>query len=182
MIDLEGACARLADLVSEVSVADLDRPTPCADFTVADLLDHLDEVARGFTALAGGGAGGVGGAGGQGRAGLPRRLEALGRAWASPSAWRGATEAGGVELANEVWGRIALTEVVVHGWDLARAAGRGFDPPEAAVRACLEHVADFVPSAPVPELWGRPVAVAEDAPLLERAVAITGRDPGWRAP
>lgn len=42
----------------------------------------------------------------------------------------------------------------MHGWDLARATGRGYAPPEAAVRACLEHVAEFVPEAPLPERLG----------------------------
>jgi hypothetical protein len=38
-------------------------------------------------------------------------------------------------------------------------------------------VADFVPKAPFPDLWGPPVDVAPDAPMIERIVAITGRTP-----
>ena len=75
------------------------------------------------------------------------------------------------------WAKIALTELMVHGWDLARATGQPFDLPEPTLRACLEHVAVFVPAAPLPELWDPPVAVAADAGLLDRIVAITGRTP-----
>ncbi len=68
--------------------------------------------------------------------------------------------------------------MVVHGWDLARATGRPFGlDDEQALRACLEHVAEFVPNAPVPQLWGPPAVVADDAPLIDRIVAITGRTP-----
>ena len=85
----------------------------------------------------------------------------------------------GSDLSNETWGRIALTELVVHGWDLAVATGQrideSFDLPEHTLRACLDHVAEFVPDAPFPELWGTPVVVAPDAPLLDRILAITGR-------
>jgi hypothetical protein len=29
-----------------------------------------------------------------------------------------------------MWGKIALTELVVHGWDIAKATGQPFDLPE----------------------------------------------------
>ncbi|MDA2809775.1 TIGR03086 family metal-binding protein [Nocardiopsis sp. RSe5-2] len=185
MIDLKPACSHLAALAGAIGDGEADLSTPCADYTVADLLDHLGVVARGFAALGRGGPGPGSedaGGGGRGPTELGGLLAELGRAWDDPAAWQGRADAAGVGLPRQVWGRIALTEVVVHGWDLARATGRGFDPPEAAVRACLEHVADFVPKAPVPELWGPEVPVGPGAPLLDRVVAITGRDPGWTAP
>jgi uncharacterized protein (TIGR03086 family) len=82
-----------------------------------------------------------------------------------------------VELPNEQWAKITLTELVVHGWDLAKATGQPFDLAEPTLGACYEHVAEFVPNAPVPGLWGPPVQVPGDAPLLDRLVAITGRTP-----
>jgi uncharacterized protein (TIGR03086 family) len=105
------------------------------------------------------------------------RVRSLGEAWDDPAAWQGSSDAGGLVLSNELWGKIALTEMVVHGWDIARATGRPFDLPEQTLRACLDHVAVFVPNAPLPELWGTTVVVGEDAPLLDRIVAITGRTP-----
>lgn len=105
------------------------------------------------------------------------RVRILGTAWADPAAWRGSTDGGGLELSNEQWGKIALTEMVVHGWDLATATGQPFDLPADTLRACFEHVSVFVPSAPVPSLWGPPCTVGDGAPLLDRVLAVTGRTP-----
>ena len=59
----------------------------------------------------------------------------------------------------------------------AKATGQSLDLPEHTLQACLDHVAKFVPNAPVPALWGPPVEVAPGAALLDRIVAITGRAP-----
>ena len=72
----------------------------------------------------------------------------------------------GVELSNTTWGKITLTELVVHGWDIAIAIGHPFDLPEHTLQACFDHVAVFVPNAPLPDLWGPPVEVPQDAALL----------------
>lgn len=169
MIDLTPACRRLAGLLSAVTDDQLDLPTPCSEYAVRGLIAHVDEAAQGFTAL-------VSARPGPGDA-RSHVLE-LAEAWSAPAAWEGETEVGGVPLRNEVWGRIALTEMVVHGWDLAQATGARFHLPEDTLRACWAHVRVFVPSAPLPELWGPPVEVADDAPLLDRIVAMTGRAPG----
>ena len=52
------------------------------------------------------------------------RLDQLAEAWADPAAWEGLTEAGGLTMPAEVAGTVALDEVVLHGWDLARATGQ----------------------------------------------------------
>jgi uncharacterized protein (TIGR03086 family) len=109
---------------------------------------------------------------------LAGRLERLGEAWADPEAWEGSTDLAGLDLTNAEWGRIALTEVVVHGWDLARATGQKLELPDETVRVCYEHVVVFLKEPPVPELWGTPVDVPDDASMLDRVVGITGRSPG----
>jgi uncharacterized protein (TIGR03086 family) len=40
--------------VSQISAADLARPTPCADWTLADLLAHMTAQHNGFAAAAAG--------------------------------------------------------------------------------------------------------------------------------
>ncbi|MEB3372355.1 TIGR03086 family metal-binding protein [Saccharopolyspora mangrovi] len=169
MIDLTPACRQMSDLLSVVTDDQLELPTPCAEFTVRGLIEHVDEAVQGFTTLA---------SAAPGPGDVRSHVLELAEAWSSPRAWAGETAVAGVHLRNELWGNIALTEVVVHGWDLARATGRPFDLPDGTLRACLAHVRVFVPSAPLPELWGAPVSVVDDAPLVDQIVAVTGRVPG----
>jgi uncharacterized protein (TIGR03086 family) len=93
------------------------------------------------------------------------------------------TEAGGQTLPAEVAGLVALDEVVLHGWDLARGTGQEFrvDPADA------EAVLQFTARSAEPDqagsregLFGPVVAVAEDASVFDRALGFGGRDPGWR--
>ena len=64
-------------------------------------------------------------------------------------------------------------ELVVHGWDPARAAGQPYAPDDAAALACLEFASGFEPP---PDAgagpFGPPVAVADDAPLMDRLAGI----------
>ena len=184
MIDMVPACESLIDVLAGVTDDRLDDATPCTDYTVGDLIDHLDQVVRGATALALGRPEEAGAAepsranlGPGWQAEMAADLRALGAAWQDPAAWQGSHDPGGLELPNEVWAKIALTEVVVHGWDIAVATGRPLDVPEPTLRACFDHVAEFVPKAPLPELWGPAMDVPDDAPLIDRIVAITGRKP-----
>ncbi|GAA2087843.1 TIGR03086 family metal-binding protein [Streptomyces albiaxialis] len=188
MIDLRPACRRMSEVVAGVEDGLLAGPTPCAEYDVSALVAHVAQVARGFTAVARKerAEGAQDGTSAVPLAAPPREgwreelageLRALGEAWDDPAAWEGESGGAGVELPNALWGKIVLTELVVHGWDLARATGRPFDLPEETLRACYAHVAEFVPKAPLPELWGTPVDVPEDAPLLDRLLGITGRDP-----
>jgi uncharacterized protein (TIGR03086 family) len=104
-------------------------------------------------------------------------VRTLGEAWDDPAAWQGGGNVPGSDLSNATWGNIALTELVVHGWDIAQATGQPFEPAEPTLRACLDHVAAFLPNAPIPTLWGPPVDIVPGAGLLDQIVAITGRRP-----
>lgn len=178
MIDLRPACRELSELVAHLADDQLQKGTPCEKYSVRELLDHVDEGARGFAAA--GGTEGAAGAldfEGEWREVLGKRLSVLGEAWNDPAAWVGDSDLAGLGLSNEEWGKIALTEVVVHGWDLAKATGLPFRLPEDTVQACYDHVAGFLTEPPVPELWGPSVEVPAGAPLMDRLVGIAGRQP-----
>ena len=190
-VDLEPAARRLADLVGGVPDELLDAPTPCPAYTLGDLLDHVGGAALAFTGAAVKDTGDVtshapsGDAsrlGDDWRSRIPRDLLALAAAWRDPDAWTGMTKAGGVELPGEVAGLVALDEIVVHGWDVARATGQAYDCDTASLEAVLAFVSQF--SEPGQEemragLFGPVVEVPEDAPLLDRVIGLTGRDPAW---
>ena len=186
MIDLTPACCRMIDVLAGVTDDQLGLPSPCTEYTVGDLIEHVDQVCRGLSALGhldtgerqDTGSEAVAAHFGPGwRDAVAQHVQELGKAWDDPVAWKGSTNLSGLELFNELWGKIALTELVVHGWDIAKATGQPFDLPEPMLRACLEHVAVFVPEAPIPALWDSPVDVEPGATLIERIVAITGRTP-----
>jgi len=113
---------------------------------------------------------------------LPRRLEALAEAWREPSAWEGLTEAGGVTMPGEVMGVVALDELVLHGWDLARATGQSYEIDPVSAEAVLEFAAETArpEQAHLREgLFGPVVPVPPEAPVFERALGLAGRDPAW---
>ena len=70
-----------------------------------------------------------------------------------------------------------LTEIVVHGWDVAKGTGQSFDLPEHTLLGVLDHVAAFVPNSPVPDVFGPPVEIQSNATLMDQIVAVTGRTP-----
>jgi uncharacterized protein (TIGR03086 family) len=76
---------------------------------------------------------------------------------------------------------VALDELVVHGWDLAVATGQPYSVSDADAQACISF-AGAVGESPDERagLYGPRVAVPADAPVLDRLLALTGRDPAWR--
>jgi Mycothiol maleylpyruvate isomerase N-terminal domain len=46
---------------------------------------------------------------------IPADLANLAAAWTQPEAWTGMARAGGVDLAGEIAGVVALDELVIHG-------------------------------------------------------------------
>ncbi|KAA9393694.1 TIGR03086 family protein [Kocuria coralli] len=175
MFDLNPAAAQMQRLVSGVREEQLDRPTPCSDWTVGDLLAHINQFATVFAqnarkeqvrppeSLPD-----------DWRQAIPARLGDLSRAWSQETAWQGRVAAGGIEMDAEDNAVVAIEELTVHGWDLARATGQDLRVDDTR----LDLVDRFF------ELFGEepfgPAAQAPDGtPRLERTVARTGRDPRW---
>ena len=190
VIDLESAAREVVRLLDGVSEDRLDDPTP-AGISVAVLLDHFMGLALAFTWAARKSTPPEGARGPtasaehldpQWRTLLPRRLDELVEAWRDPIAWEGMTEAGGVTAPAEQMAVVALDELVLHGWDLARATGRPFTCNPANTAAVLA----FTSASAQPEqaagrkgLFGPVVEVGKDAPAFDRALGFAGRDPAW---
>lgn len=179
--------ARLAAGVRDDRLAD---GTPCPAYAVRNLLGHLTGLAVAFRDAARKDLGPTTDTppdttpdiGPGWREELPRVLDELAAAWREPAAWSGMTRAGGVDLPAEVAVAVAVDELVVHGWDLARATGQEYTPDPAALRA--SH-AFLRAAAEDPTrgggIFGPVVPVPPDAPLLDRTIGLSGRDPSWTA-
>jgi uncharacterized protein (TIGR03086 family) len=186
-LDFEAPARRMADLVRKIPDEALGRPTPCEAYSVGDLLHHVHGSVLAFTAAAikepldGGPAGDASLLPSDWRTAIPRDLDELVAAWRDPAAWEGMTAAGGVDLPGEVAGVVALDELVLHAWDLARALGLPADhdgPELPAVQAMVEQFAAMGSEG----LFGPAVPVPDDAPLLHRILGTAGRDPRWSPP
>jgi uncharacterized protein (TIGR03086 family) len=179
------------EVVARVTPADLGRPTPCAGWTLADLLAHMTAQHRGFAAAA------------TGRGADPQawHIRPLG---ADPAATYAAAAAEVIaafaaedvltarfalpEFSTEVTfsGRRAigfhLVDYVVHAWDVARALGVALDLPDDLVRAALP-VAQAVPDGPERREPGAAFAprlpVPDGAGPMDRLLLLVGRSPGW---
>ncbi|MFD0903607.1 TIGR03086 family metal-binding protein [Actinomadura sediminis] len=188
------ATRRLAGLLAAIPDSALAMPTPCADMNLAALLDHVHGLSIAFTEAAAkkwpeGGSrrpdvDAANLAPGW-RVEIPEALDGLAAAWRDPAAWEGMTEAGGVQMPGEVAANVALNEIVVHGWDVARATGQSYEAGADEIEACLAFVGPSVEEsggAGIEGLFGPAVAVPADAEPLDRLIALTGRDPGWAPP
>lgn len=183
----------LHDLERVVGAIDPDRfdePTPCPDFTVADLRRHVLGWLTFFGAAVTDPAG---------RTERPDPTTAVAPDTAVAAATQVDTAAARIAAAIENGvsdGDVVLTqdampggaaldlilwEYLVHGWDLAAATGQGWTPPDAA----CERSYGFAQQMLTPEWrgteFGEPVPVADDASPLDRLLGFTGRDPAWPA-
>lgn len=186
-LDLEPPAQRIVALLDGVPDEMLTAPTPCEEYTVADLLDHLIGLAAAFRDA---GTKTLGPNTTQGprvsaanldpdwRKVLPERLAELAAGWRSPDAWEGETQAGGVTMPAEVMGVVAVDELVLHGWDLARATGQPFECDPASTEAIFQLLSQADPEG-AEGMFGPRVEIPEEAPKLDRALAFSGRNPSW---
>lgn len=190
--DLEEAADRLCRVVAGIRDDQLAAPTPCPDYTVGDLLEHVVGLTRAFTEAASpvppsGDSGGQPPAGDASRLPthwrdrLSRDLPALAAAWRQPGAWSGMRRAGGIDMPAEVTAVVALDEITLHGWDLAVATGQDHVPDPATLPVVQRFVDSFGADDRV-GLFGPVVTVPASATDWERVLGQAGRDPHWTPP
>ena len=189
-VSLDAQAVRASvDLVAQMTQQDLERPTPCADWTLHGLLRHMIAQHHGFAAAAGG------------DGDLERwRIRPLGE---DPvAAYRAAAECVLTAFAGDgVLDRdFPLPEIkqgllfparqaisfhfvdyVVHSWDVARTLDVPVDLDPALLDVALT-VAEAVPGGDArvaPGAAFAPPVAWSGGSRLDQVVAILGRWPGW---
>ncbi|MGW4353701.1 TIGR03086 family metal-binding protein [Nocardia sp. NPDC004582] len=177
------------DVVAGVTPGDLDAATPCAGWTLRDLLEHMIVQHHGFAAAARG----------ESDLGLwkPRPLSAdpVGEyraaaehvlaTFAEPGVLERRFPLPEVRDGIVIPGTLAVSfhfiDYVVHAWDVARALGRTVAFDDDLVSAALP-VAEAVPRGAERERPGASFAPEVEGPGttgLDRILAVLGRAPGW---
>jgi uncharacterized protein (TIGR03086 family) len=181
--DLERACRSTSSMMSAVTEADLSRDTPCADWNVRTLIEHIVNSAIFFGDVAEFGA-------------CPddkewpvfsdedlpfafaAQADRLEAAFAVPEAMDKPMMLPIGEVPGSTCIAVATGEIFIHGWDLAKATGQrtGLDPIVAT--ALLDSVwielCDQVRASDEP-VFGAARVAASDTPLSDQLAAYLGR-------
>jgi uncharacterized protein (TIGR03086 family) len=148
-----------------------DAATPCTEWTVRDLVGH----AVGVQAFFGGGLGSTAGA----DADWSTIKSSMETALSAPDALEGNAVLPGLGTMpkQQVIG-IAIGDLLIHSWDLARALGRDEQLPAEAVEATLAGLKSM-PEAFLRDSgrFGPAVSVAEGASAQEQLLGYAGRQP-----
>jgi uncharacterized protein (TIGR03086 family) len=182
--DLTRAQEAVSTVVTGLAADDWDRRTPCEDWDVAAVVRHLAVGERAFAVSLTGAAYDL--------ASLTEELAAI-----APAALAAAYEEGSLRLRDALRradpagafptgigplpapaiAELRTIEALTHAWDVARAVGAPLDVAEpVAERAITDSLAllDRLPPGRTP--FGPPRPVADDAPAIDRLVALLGRD------
>ena len=172
----EATLAVLERVLQGIAEDDWSKQTPCREFDVAALTDHLMNSITTIGAMAG--------------AQFPERdrgdsveRQVILAARPALDAWRhrgldGTVPFGSNEAPANIMAGILSLEFLVHAWDYAKATGREVTAPDAL----SDYVMGLAKTIITPQ--GRsnvgfddPVDVAADAGALDRLIAYTGRQP-----
>ena len=177
-------------VVRGVAAVQVDNPTPCEEYSVRGLVNHL--LFWGPTLIgaahhesvppAGVAEREVDLVGADWRTALTEQIEDLVEGWSDPDAWTGVTRMGSDhELSASLVGGMVAAELVVHGWDLARATDQRPTWDDDVVEFVRGEVAGTARQGRDIGVYGPEVIVPDDASPLDRLLGLTGRDPRWKA-
>ena len=175
---------RTGDVVRNTRVDQLGDSTPCPEWDVRTLLNHLID---GMVAVSAG----VSGEKTEVDSGVDHAADDHVGAFerASKGALEAFSEPGVLDKNIAMpWGDtpgavvlgLVLTDCVVHGWDLAQATGQQIVIDDDAAEAIYGMTAKMMQpkgSFPRGDRFAEPVEVAEDAPPADKMLAYMGRQP-----
>jgi uncharacterized protein (TIGR03086 family) len=177
---IERATDFAAGKVKGVNLDDLGKSTPCSEFDVRALLNHMIGGLEMLKVAAQGGKATVpegdqvgsdpGAAYAERRTAFLDALRGDGvleRNWEMPFG----------SLPGSMMAGIAFMEHVTHGWDVATATGQDTAIPADLVAECAETVAPMDAMLRMPGVCGPAVNVPDSASAQDKLIAFMGRQP-----
>jgi uncharacterized protein (TIGR03086 family) len=175
---LDRALAAVGDLIAGVQDEQWSAPTPCSDWTVRELVNHLVGMNLVFAALL------------REQAPPERGSESVGDDLVgayreSGTAMKAAFDQSGV-LERTFHGplgaatgadrlQIRLYDLLAHGWDLAQATGQRAELPDDLAEQALAFVRDQLATQTRTGRFAPAQTIADDAPAIDRLAAFLGR-------
>jgi uncharacterized protein (TIGR03086 family) len=168
----------LGGVVAGIGGEELDVPTPCADYTVRGVLEHMVGGAAAFAA----GFRGEPAPAADGNAAVDvlarfgPAMTGLIDAVHAPGALDRTIAAPFGDVPGPAFACFVVLDGLVHGWDLATATGQPYDPPATLVADVYAFAEEaIVPAMREAGMFAPPAEVPADATPIERLVALTGR-------
>jgi uncharacterized protein (TIGR03086 family) len=177
---------QLYEVVAGITPDQLDAPTACASFTVQGVLEHMIGGASIFSPAFRGEEppAAPSGPGADVLATWRSGMEELLAAVQSPGAGERTIASPLGTVPGDAFARYVVFDGLVHGWDLATATGRPYDPPARLVELASAYAHQVLaPEMRDGETFAAETEAPTDASPLERLVAFSGRRlPSERTP
>jgi len=173
MLELYGRASEWTNEKVAGAVGDLDARTPCDDWNVRTLLNHMLDTQHYFLSNA---------RGEDASPPAPEPPDVLGddpvkdfnRSRTEMLAAFG--EPGVIEKTGPSLG-IAFSDQLLHGWDLAKATGQDTEMPNGLAEAAYEMIHGRFTDEQRKGVFKPEIVTADNASSQERLLAYTGRDP-----
>jgi uncharacterized protein (TIGR03086 family) len=196
---LERAISYTLGNLREVTAQELGRPTPCREWDLRALLEHMNDSLAALQEASDLGHVALGPVPFQADpasnlvATLRARACRLLGAWAGralqiaaddalrdciPEIEQGVVSVGGLPAPVGLVAGAGAVEIAVHGWDVGQASGHPRPIPAQLAREMLALIPQIVAGADRPARFADPVPVPADASPGDRLVAYLGRRPG----
>lgn len=187
----EYAVRASVEIISKATSDDLTRPTPCADWTLADLLAHMTGQHYGFAAASNGNGADLAvwqprPLGDDPVTGYAEAAEHVIAAFARDGVLERPFALPEISITTTFPGALAIRfhfiDYVVHGWDVARALGIDVHFPDDVIQAALA-TARAIPDGPERHepgaAFGSGLPVSDGLDPLAETLARLGRSPHW---
>jgi uncharacterized protein (TIGR03086 family) len=184
---LSEALDLFGQLLTGVGPEQWSRPTPCDAWNVQQLVDHVisgqrlaAHALRGEPAQSASGTPSTENYADEAVAAYQASASDLLAACSQPGALERVVTVPAGTVPGAVVVHLRTTDTIVHGWDLARATGLSFDVPSDLAEGALAFSRPRIEGMPPGRrTFAPPRPIADDAPAIDRLVALLGRDPAW---
>jgi uncharacterized protein (TIGR03086 family) len=174
---LDRTFAHAHDVVAGVRPDQYDDKTPCAEWTVRDLLEHMIGVVDGLGAAASGRAPEPFTLSGDPAAQMHAAATGAMVGWRTPGVLDRVVDAGPGPMPGRALASINLLDTATHTWDLATATGQPSALPDDVATAALGASRVIVDDELRPGRFGPEVPAPAGATPTEALVAFLGRTP-----